>query len=372
MAHRPIRVVPAAALQEGFDTIRREAHVPTAFPPEVEAEVRAIGAPRTGARVDVPFVTVDPPGSRDLDQALHIERRGDGHRVRYAIADVAAFVAPGGPLDAEAHARGVTVYAPDEEASRCIRRPCRRASPACSRASGALRSSGPSTSTAPGTVATDVARAEVRSSRSTRTPTSPPPSPSCWRRSGSGGWRSRSPAAGCSSRPRAGGRARDGSWTVRYRVPLADRGPQRADLAPHRHGRGAADARAGTGILRTQPPPTSARWSACAARPRRARRRRGRAGCPIPTSSAASIPAPRARGADARGGGRRPRRRLHGVRRRAARRGLALRDRRRYAHATAPLRRLQDRYVSECCLAASRARRSPTGSTPGSPRCPRR
>ena len=82
MAHRPIRVVPAAALREGFEAIRREAHVPTAFPPEVEAEVRAVGTPQTGDRVDVPFVTVDPPGSRDLDQALHIERRGDGHRVR--------------------------------------------------------------------------------------------------------------------------------------------------------------------------------------------------------------------------------------------------------------------------------------------------
>ena len=37
----------------------------------------------------------------DLDQAMHLERDGDGHRVRYAIADVPAFVAPGGALDAE-------------------------------------------------------------------------------------------------------------------------------------------------------------------------------------------------------------------------------------------------------------------------------
>ena len=48
---------------------------------------------------DVPYVTLDPPGSMDLDQALHIERDGDGHRVRYAIADVPAFVALGGDLD---------------------------------------------------------------------------------------------------------------------------------------------------------------------------------------------------------------------------------------------------------------------------------
>ena len=52
----------------------------------------------------------------DLDQAFHIERRGDGYRVRYAIADVAAFVRPGGALDVEAHQRGETLYAPDENA----------------------------------------------------------------------------------------------------------------------------------------------------------------------------------------------------------------------------------------------------------------
>ena len=33
----------------------------------------------------------------DLDQALHIERDGDGYVVHYAIADVAAFVSPGRP-----------------------------------------------------------------------------------------------------------------------------------------------------------------------------------------------------------------------------------------------------------------------------------
>jgi len=49
----------------------------------------------------VPFVTVDPPESMDLDQALHIERLGSGYRVRYAISDVAAFVTPGSPPDAQ-------------------------------------------------------------------------------------------------------------------------------------------------------------------------------------------------------------------------------------------------------------------------------
>ena len=65
---------------------------------------------------EIPFVTIDPPESMDLDQAMHLERHGDGYRVRYAIADVAAFVPPGGAMDAEAHARGQTFYAPDGDA----------------------------------------------------------------------------------------------------------------------------------------------------------------------------------------------------------------------------------------------------------------
>src|SRR5690606_18974720 len=60
----------------------------------------------------IPFFTVDPPGSRDLDQAMHLSRHGTGYRVRYAIADVAAFVTPDGPLDKEAHERVLTLYFP--------------------------------------------------------------------------------------------------------------------------------------------------------------------------------------------------------------------------------------------------------------------
>ncbi len=63
----------------------------------------------------IDFVTVDPPGARDLDQALHIERTGDGHRLRYAIADVASFVTPGDEADQAAWAQGVTLYHPDHQ-----------------------------------------------------------------------------------------------------------------------------------------------------------------------------------------------------------------------------------------------------------------
>src|SRR6185369_9117068 len=45
-----------------------------------------------------------------------IERRDGGHRVRYAIADLGAFVPRAGALERETHRRAVTVYAPDENA----------------------------------------------------------------------------------------------------------------------------------------------------------------------------------------------------------------------------------------------------------------
>ena len=109
-------VAQSTELQARFAAIRAEAGVPEAFPAEVEQEAEKVSAdPQLPERDEtaVPFLTIDPPGSMDLDQALHIERLGEGHRVRYAIADVPAFVTPGGPLDAETRRRGQTVYAPD-------------------------------------------------------------------------------------------------------------------------------------------------------------------------------------------------------------------------------------------------------------------
>jgi exoribonuclease R len=61
------------------------------------------------------LITIDPEGSRDLDQALHIARDGAGYVISYAIADVAAFVVPGTALDAETHRRVTTLYFPDEK-----------------------------------------------------------------------------------------------------------------------------------------------------------------------------------------------------------------------------------------------------------------
>ena len=100
-------------LVQGLADIRRKMHLPDAFPPEVEAAAHDAAAnvklPDLD-RTDVPLVTIDPPGSMDLDQAMYIEHNGDGWRVYYAIADVASFVAPGGAIDLEANRRGETLY----------------------------------------------------------------------------------------------------------------------------------------------------------------------------------------------------------------------------------------------------------------------
>ena len=100
-----------------FSVLRRELRLPGEFP--VAALTEADEAAATTAmpaadRTDVEFVTIDPATSKDLDQAMHLSRRAaGGYRVEYAIADVASFVRPGGALEAETWARGQTIYLPD-------------------------------------------------------------------------------------------------------------------------------------------------------------------------------------------------------------------------------------------------------------------
>jgi VacB/RNase II family 3'-5' exoribonuclease len=61
----------------------------------------------------IPFITVDNDTSKDLDQAMHIERRTDGgYEVSYAIADVPYYVREDGAIDREAKGRGTTIYLP--------------------------------------------------------------------------------------------------------------------------------------------------------------------------------------------------------------------------------------------------------------------
>jgi len=112
--------VSIEAARAGLDRVRADHEVTLGFPDEVLAEAgRATAAyvlPEPDL-TDLGLVTLDPSSSTDLDQAFVIERAGAGFRVLYAIADVPAFVAMGGAIDAETRRRGETVYCPDLKAS---------------------------------------------------------------------------------------------------------------------------------------------------------------------------------------------------------------------------------------------------------------
>ncbi|HYI58781.1 MAG TPA: RNB domain-containing ribonuclease [Microlunatus sp.] len=121
----PARIValPAApstlaptTLAEALAELRSRLEIPDDFPADVAAAAAAAAeAARLPDldRTDLELITIDPPGAQDLDQALHLARSDGGYLVSYAIADVAAFVTSGDPVDLEARRRGLTLYAPD-------------------------------------------------------------------------------------------------------------------------------------------------------------------------------------------------------------------------------------------------------------------
>jgi ribonuclease R len=95
--------------------------IPDAFPDEVIAEAEAAKhhgiKGRTDLR-DIPLITIDPADARDHDDAVwaapDADPKNEGGVVAIvAIADVAAYVKPGSPLDREARKRGNSTYFPD-------------------------------------------------------------------------------------------------------------------------------------------------------------------------------------------------------------------------------------------------------------------
>ena len=112
-------VDPTHALTRGLASIRTQYRIPDGFPPAVlaAAEAAARRAPTEHTdRTAMPFVTLDPASSTDLDQAFAIERAGQDLLLHYAIADVAWFVDDDGAIDREAWARGTSQYLPDGKA----------------------------------------------------------------------------------------------------------------------------------------------------------------------------------------------------------------------------------------------------------------
>lgn len=110
---------PDCLLAEGLATLRMQFQVPAGFPAPVLASAEAAAGRRPTEHADWtdrPFVTLDPAGATDLDQAFAIEPAGADWLLHYAIADVGWFVGHGDPLDLEAWTRGVTTYLPDGKA----------------------------------------------------------------------------------------------------------------------------------------------------------------------------------------------------------------------------------------------------------------
>ncbi len=113
-------VDPSRILSQGLGDIRAQFAVPTSFPAEVLSEAERAAVRPIDGHADWTgraFATLDPQTSTDLDQAFLIERSGADLLLHYAIAEVAWFVSPDGPLDHEAWTRGETIYMPDGKAS---------------------------------------------------------------------------------------------------------------------------------------------------------------------------------------------------------------------------------------------------------------
>ena len=129
---------PDRLLGEGLAAIRLQYAIPADFPPEVLAEAERTKARALTDHADWTareFVTLDPATSTDLDQAFIIEPAGGDLILHYALADIGWFVPDGGALEAEAWQRGLTLYLPDDRA--------RLYPPALSEAAASLLPDGP-------------------------------------------------------------------------------------------------------------------------------------------------------------------------------------------------------------------------------------
>lgn len=108
---------PETALHELY-ALFAENHLSPCFPAVVEEEASTWVANPPLSNPDLvdlealPFVTIDGEHSKDLDQALFLERQGDAIVVFYALADASHYVRPGTALFEEAMVRGSSYYLP--------------------------------------------------------------------------------------------------------------------------------------------------------------------------------------------------------------------------------------------------------------------
>jgi len=123
-AYAPMDTGPPPYRDDRSDELRLlySFRVRTVFPEDVRREVASLPqepnpedyAGRRDLRREILF-TIDGEDAKDFDDAISIEELADdGLKVGVHIADVSHYVRPGTQLDAEAIARGTSVYLPDQ------------------------------------------------------------------------------------------------------------------------------------------------------------------------------------------------------------------------------------------------------------------
>src|SRR5919199_2705819 len=102
------------------------------FPRKVNEEAEAVAGRDFGERRDLrhlPTVTIDGADAKDFDDAISVQRAGEGYRLWVHIADVTHYVDQGGALDGQAAYRANSVYLPGTVAPML---PERRSADVCS------------------------------------------------------------------------------------------------------------------------------------------------------------------------------------------------------------------------------------------------
>uniref|UniRef100_A0A7M4EHC7 Helicase with zinc finger 2 n=1 Tax=Crocodylus porosus TaxID=8502 RepID=A0A7M4EHC7_CROPO len=116
-------ILPMAfTLEEGLKILSLEYNLPKQYPSPVTKELAKCASLQPNlskgkvrdCRGYLTF-TVDPQGSRDLDDAISVQDLGDHYEIGIHIADVAAVVHKDSALDKEARKRGATYYTPGKQ-----------------------------------------------------------------------------------------------------------------------------------------------------------------------------------------------------------------------------------------------------------------
>lgn len=112
---------PSGSRSASVEAILYQQGVEREFPQEVlqEAEAMPQSVPEEAMKDrldlrDKTIITIDGAASKDLDDAVSLEKQGENWVLGVHIADVSAYVKPGSPLDEEAFRRGTSVYFADQ------------------------------------------------------------------------------------------------------------------------------------------------------------------------------------------------------------------------------------------------------------------